>query len=348
MARRWVMTAIAVAAGLALLAWQVHHTGADNIAHGLTAVGWWGAAGIGVLSLLRFSARSTGWSALIPVDVPPGRALAAMIAGEAVGSLTPLSFAVSEPTKAAYLGGDMEGVGTRGALAALAAETYIFGISIGLYVMAGAAALLYAYPVERELRLAGIAAIGLTAVGLAVAGLMAWRKPRLVSAALARVTGRSIDTGGVKAAGSIGALIEHVRAFEHLAYGSTAHPTARLGIVILAATTFHILSFLELWLTIWLITGESQVAAAFILDTVGRLTNILFKVIPLQLGVLQIGSELVARAIGLAPGVGVTVSLIRTVRVMAWSLVGLGLLAGRARRTGEPRSRGTGGTGAGT
>jgi hypothetical protein len=100
----------------------------------------------------------------------------------------------------------------------------------------------------------------------------------------------------------------------------------------MAATVFHILSFLELWLTIWLITGESHAAAAFILDTVGRLTNVLFKMIPLQLGVLQIGSELVARAIGLAPGVGVTVSLVRTVRVMAWSIVGLGLLVRRGAR----------------
>jgi len=315
------MTAIAVAAGLTLLAWQVQRTGTDNIARGLMAVGWWGAAGIAVLSLLRFTARSTGWSALIPVDVPPGRALAAMIAGEAVGSLTPLSFAISEPTKAAYLGRSIGSVGTRGALAALAAETFIFGISVGLYVMAGAAALLYAYPVDRDVRLAGMAAIGLTAAGLAVAGLMAWRKPHVVSGVLARVPGASSFT----------ALVDHVRAFEQLAYGSTAHPAARLGIVILAATMFHVLSFLELWLTLWLVTGESHAAAAFILDTVGRLTNVLFKMIPLQLGVLQIGSELVARAIGLAPGVGVTVSLIRTVRVMAWSAVGLGLLVGKAR-----------------
>jgi hypothetical protein len=66
MARRWVLTAIAVAAGVALLVWQVQRTGADNIARGLVAVGWWGAAGIVVLSLLRFTARSTGWSALPP------------------------------------------------------------------------------------------------------------------------------------------------------------------------------------------------------------------------------------------------------------------------------------------
>jgi len=51
----------------------------------------------------------------------------------------------------------------------------------------------------------------------------------------------------------------------------------------------------------------------------------------LQLGVLQIGSELVGRAIGLVPGVGVTVSLIRTVRILVWSAVGLGLLLNRTK-----------------
>jgi len=327
MARRWLVTAIAVAAGVALLVWQVQRTGAANIAHGLAAVGLWGAGGILVLSLLRFTARSTGWAALIPADTPPGRALAAMIAGEAVGSLTPLSFVVSEPTKAAYLGASLEAVGTKGALAALAAETFFFGVSVGIYVMAGAAALLYAYPIEHDLQIAGAAALGLTAAGLCLAAVLAWRKPRVVSGVLERTARIILPAPG----GFISGVIDHVRAFEHLAYGSTGHPGARIGIVILAATTFHILSFLELWLTIWLITGESQPAAAFILDTVGRLTNVLFKMIPLQLGVLQVGSEMVGRAIGLAPGVGVTVSLVRTVRVLFWSVIGLGLLAEEAR-----------------
>jgi len=329
-ARRWGLTAIAVAAGLALLVWQIQRTGADNIARGLMAVGWWGAAGILLLSLLRFAARSTGWSALIPVDVPVGHALAAMLAGEAVGSLTPLSYAVSEPTKAAYLGRSIGSVGMRGALAALAAETFMFGVSVGIYVMAGAAVLLYAYPVERDLRLAGIATLGLTTAGLAVAGFMAWRKPKVLTAVLERVAGQS-------------SLVEHVRSFEQLAYGATGHPGSRLGVVVMAATLFHALSFLELWLTLWLITGESHAAAAFILDTVGRLTNVLFKMIPLQLGVLQIGSELVARAIGLAPGVGVTVSLVRTVRVLGWSVVGLVLLVTKAKvrsQKAEVKSKG--------
>ena len=144
---------------------------------------------------------------------------------------------------------------------------------------------------------------------------MAWHKPTVAGAMISRVPLR----GAAR-------LADRVRAFERTAYRTTGHADARLGVVIASATVFHALSFLEMWLTLWLVTGESHAAAAFILDTVGRLTNVLFKVIPLQLGVLQVGSELVARAIGLPAGVGVTVSLIRTVRVLFWSGIGLGLL----------------------
>ena len=105
-----------------------------------------------------------------------------------------------------------------------------------------------------------------------------------------------------------------------------------LGIVIASEIGFHVLSFLEMWLTLWLITGESHIAAAFILDTVGRATNVIFKVVPLQLGVLQIGSEIVANALGMPPGTGVAVSLIRTIRVLFWAVVGLGLALGAGPR----------------
>jgi hypothetical protein len=323
MTRRRLLTAIAATAGLALLAWQVRATGADNIVRGMAAVGWWGAAGVLALSLARFVARSTAWSALIPADTPPGRALAAIIAGEAVGALTPLSLLVSEPAKAAYLGPALPSVGTAGALAALVAETFFFSVSVAIYVMLGAAALLVAYPVNDVMRAAGLAALGGMTGVLGIATWMAWRKPTLAGALVSRIPVRAVAN-----------LAGAVQAFERTAYRSTGHAGARLGVVASAESAFHVLSFAELWFTLWLITGESHMAAAFILDTVGRVTNIVFKMVPLQLGVLQVGSELVAVAVGLAPGVGVTVSLVRTIRVLAWSVVGLGLMGRKAAETG--------------
>lgn len=319
---RGLVTAIAVLIGGVLLAWQVRRVGVDDIVSGMAAVGWIGSAGILVVSLLRFGARATGWSALIPAEIPPGRAVAATIAGEAAGVLTPLSFVVSEPTKAAYLARAVPGgsLTTASALAALAAETFVFGVSVAVWIIAGAIALLYAYPVNADMRTAGLFALGTMSAVLVVAALVAWRQPTLVGAIVSRVPIPSVR-----------AFADHVREFEESAYGSTRHATARMWVVVLATVAFHLLSFLEIWLTIWLITGQSFPAAAFILDTVGRLTNVLFKMIPLQLGVLQVGSELVGLAIGLPPGTGVTVALIRTIRILFWAGVGVVLLGQRAK-----------------
>jgi energy-converting hydrogenase Eha subunit C len=311
MTRRTWITLAAAAGGLALLVWQVRATGTDNIARGFRAVGWIGFAGVLVISFLRYVARSTAWTALIPADTPPGRALAAIIAGDAVGALTPLSLLVSEPAKAAYLGSAVPAVGIAGALAALIAETFFFSVSIAIYVIIGAGLLLYSYPVNQTIRTAGLAVSAGMVVVLSAATWLAWQKPAILSKLATRLHIRTITE-----------FADVIRNFEQRAYGATGHTGARLGIVISAEATFHVLSFAEMWLTLWLVTGESNLAAAFILDSVGRATNVVFKMVPLQLGVLQIGSELVATAIGLPPGTGVAVSLVRTLRLLAWAVVG--------------------------
>ena len=108
----------------------------------------------------------------------------------------------------------------------------------------------------------------------------------------------------------------------------------RVPQVVLYETVFHALSFLEMWLSLWLVTGQSLLMEALVLDAFGRVANVAFKVIPLQLGVLQVGSELVAGAIGLAPGVGTTLSLIRTARVLVWAGVGITFIAGATGKAG--------------
>ena len=103
--------------------------------------------------------------------------------------------------------------------------------------------------------------------------------------------------------------------------------------------TFHLLSFLEAWLTIWLVTGLSAPLFALVLDTFNRVVNIVAKMIPFRIGVDQVTSESVAVAIGLAPAVGTTVSLIRTGRMMVWAILGLGLLTRRGLGARKPDSR---------
>jgi hypothetical protein len=316
-ASRTAVTAVASIAGVGLLVWQVQKVGLDAIRADLAAVGWGFVAILG-LSLLRFVVRAVAWTTLIGERVPIARALAASIGGDALGNITPLSLLVSEPAKALYIGGR---VSTAQALAALAAENFFYSISVAIYIVLGTAALLLVFPVDATIQWAGTIALGAMATILAAAAWLAWQKPSVASAMLARVPFVKLD-----------AVVARVRDFEVRTYGSVGQQAGRLNVVVACETAFHLLSFTEAWLTLWLLTGASLPLQAFVLDTFSRVSNIIFRLIPFRLGVDQVGSDLVARAIGLRGGIGTTLSLVRTGRVLVWAIVGMGLLLRRGLR----------------
>ena len=292
------ITLVALAAGVALLVWQVRAQGASEILRGVASVGILGGLAVLALSLARFYARAIAWLALMTDTVALGRAVRAVIAGDAASNLTPLSLLVGEPAKAAYLRAPS---GTAVALTALLAENFFFAVSVALYVILGTLVMFWRFTVQEDVRWVGLLALaGMACVLVAAFVLTRWMR---------------------------------------------THLTRRPPAVIAAEAVFHVLSFLEMWLSIWLVTGQSLPLEALVLDAFGRVANVLFKVVPLQLGVLQVGSELVARAIGLAPGVGTTLSLIRTARVLVWASVGIGLIGKRlsfhteARRDGGTERR---------
>jgi hypothetical protein len=313
---RVLVTVLAALAGAALLYWQVQQTGLDAIARSFAALHWWGFAAVLVLALARFSARTAAWMTLAGEGASFRRALAATISGDALGNLTPLSLIVSEPAKAMYLAGP---AGAARALAALAAENFFYTVSVAIYIMLGTAAMLEAFPVPEAVSRAGVVALILMAALLAGAGWLAWQRPSAVSAALARSR-----FSGLKASA------DRVRDFEIRAYGSVGGQASRFLAIAALETTFHVLSFFEAWLTLWLITGESLPLQAFVLDTFQRVANIVFKVIPFGLGVTQVGSEIVAQAIGVKPAAGVTMALVVTARKMVFAGVGVVLLLRRA------------------
>jgi hypothetical protein len=317
--RRTLLTLAALGVGAVLLVWQVDRIGLDRITAGLREVGW-GFVGILLLSLLRFVARSLAWTTLIGQRAPLGRAVAATIGGDALGNATPLSLLVSEPVKAMYLDA---GTGSSRSLAALAAENFFYSVSVGIYVTLGTAAMLRLFPLPAEIHVAGISALVLMAGVLAAAAWTAWQKPALASAMLSRLPFPRVA-----------ATVDRVRDFEERTYGSAGRQGGRLGVVFACETAFHALSWLELWLTLWLLTGVSAPLAAFVLDTFNRVVNVVAKMIPFRIGVDQVTSESVAVAIGLAPAIGTTLSLIRTGRMMVWAAVGLALLTRRGLRPG--------------
>ena len=63
--------------------------------------------------------------------------------------------------------------------------------------------------------------------------------------------------------------------------------------------------------------------------SVSRMVAILFKLIPLTIGVDEAGAKFVGDTVALAAGVGVTLAIIRKGRVLFWTAIGILLIIKR-------------------
>lgn len=337
MSRR-ALTLIVTALGVILLAWQIRSIGLGAIADGVARMGVAGLALILLVSILRQLLRSAAWVILMRDHgagprVPLGRALAATVAGDAVGNLTPLSLAVSEPAKAVLVGAH---VPPPRALAALAAENFFYTISVALAVLTGIVVLFVAFPVPEPLRTATLVLVGMMAAVLIGGLALIWKEPALVSSTLSRFTGFA----GAKAPAYV-RLIEKIRTLETSSYAFVRSKPGRLAAVAGCEAAFHVLSVAETWITLHfllggplfalgqssLALGQSSLALAVVLDTVQRVINVVFRIVPLKIGVDEVGSGLVSDALGYGSALGVTMGVIRKIRVLVWAVVGLGILA---------------------
>jgi hypothetical protein len=310
--RRQTMVSLVLSiGGVALLVWQVRQAGPAVLVELLGQVGW-GFAGILALSLGRLLLRSLAWRTLIARPVPIPGALAATMMGDAIGNVTALSLIASEPAKALYLG---RGVPTAHAFAALTAENFFYSVSVAVYIILGTAALLTAFDVPADVRQPAIGALVAMAGILAAAGWLAWRRPSVVSAALSRLPLPRRDL-----------IVDKVREFEVRTYGTATHDTSRLATVIGLHVVFHALSLIESWLTIWLLTGSSSLLAAFVLDTASRVVNVVFRMVPMRVGVDEAVAAAVALPLGLPAAIGTATALVRKGRVAVWAVVGFALI----------------------
>jgi len=317
---RTLITTGALVVGVGLLVYQVREAGLGAIRQHLTQVGLAGFVAILVLSFLRLAMRALAWRALMADPVPARSVIAATLTGDAIGNITPLSLLASEPAKAMYLGRRVPASRTA---AALAAENFFYSVSVAIYVVLGTVAMLALFVLPEQVWDAGVAVLGAMAAILAGAIWLVWRRPSVISSLLARLPSARLR-----------ALADRARLFEEQTYGSAGHANARLAVLAACESAFHVLSFLEAWLTVWLLTGTGSPLAAFVLDTVNRVVNVIFKPVPMRVGVDEVTAEAVAQAIGLAPAVGTAMALVRKGRVIVWAAVGLGVM-GRQLKSGD-------------
>jgi hypothetical protein len=310
---------MAAIAGLVLFAWYVREAGAAEIWQKVRQVGW-GLSIVIALAGLRFTARAIAWAACVepPHRLPLGEAFAAVVCGDAFGNLTPLGPIVGEPAKAAYV---RDTVPLGPALTALAIENLIYTLSVAAMIGASMIALVFTFDVPQAVLETSEAAIVAIAAALASAGLMLWRRPALVSRTFARL---------LPAGSAFHSRIDRVRAVEQQIYTFAARRPAALVPVLGATLAFHGLGVLELFVTWWMMMGTPpSLLLAFVLEGANRLITVVFKIVPLRLGVDETSSGAFTQLLGYGPTPGVTLAIVRKSRVLFWTIVGTALLVRR-------------------
>lgn len=305
-------------AGVALFVWLVWWVGPAQIWAGFRQIGW-GLLLIIAIAGLRFVLRAAAWIRCLepPHTLRLPDAFAAAVSGDALGNLTPLGPIVGEPAKAAFV---RARVPLGAALTALAIENVLYTLSVAAMIAAGTIALLLHANLEAPVREAGLLAIaGIFALYVAVVWLL-WRRPAVLSRALAGLSRRASSARW-------GARIAKVQALERDIYTFASRRRAALAPLVATELGFHALGVLEVHVTLWLLLGAPPpVLTSFILETVNRLINVVFKIVPLQVGVNEAGSALTTQILGLGTMPGLTLGIVRKARMLFWTIVGTALL----------------------
>ena len=323
--KRQITTAglLTAAAGTVLFAWLVWKVGPGEIWNGFRQIGW-GLGWILALGGLRFAARAKAWALCIE---PPHRlgftdAFSAAVCGDALGNVTPLGPLVGEPAKIACVRGRVP-VGV--ALTALAIENVIYSLSVAAMIAAGALALLYvssaglAGGIELPLRLRQFSEVAVAAIAalFAVAAWVLWQRPAIIATLL-------------PAGRAAGSKLDKLRAVEQEVFTFASRRRAVMLPVVALELGFHALGVVEKHLTLWLIlSSPPPLLTSFIVETADRLIAVAFKFVPFQVGVGEAGTGLVTQILGLGPGPGVTLSIVRKARMGIWSVIGTALLVRR-------------------
>jgi hypothetical protein len=79
----------------------------------------------------------------------------------------------------------------------------------------------------------------------------------------------------------------------------------------------------EIYLTLWLLNVTAPtLLTAFLFETANRLITVVFKIVPLRLGVDEAGTAGFATLIGLPAKTGLALAIIRKARMLFWAAAG--------------------------
>src|SRR5215213_8268422 len=278
-------------AGLVLFAYFIWRAGPGEVWSNITQIGWWFAP-ILLLAGLRFAVRVRAWTLCFeePHRLGFWEAFKAYLIGDAAGNVVPLGIVVSEPTKAAMA--SRRGVPFAATFSAIAVENLFYMLSVALFILGGAAALLLSFHLPKVLRYSSYGIVVGAVLFILFAFYAVRREWRFLSAALRWTAARGL---GKK---TLERRLARVGSFEERIYGFYSR-------------------------------NRHRFPGLFLFESVNRIITVVFKFVPLRAGIDELGTGQLAQVLAFGVAAGVTLAVVRKARMLFWMAVGVILLLAR-------------------
>ena len=303
--------------GIAVLIFTVRRVGWSEVVSGVASVGWWFILVV-VLGASRMACRARAW--IICADDANLRfrdAFGAMLAADALGNLTPLGLLASEPPKIMLT---RSRISTVPSVASVTTENAFYTASVAVVLLAGTGFFFQRADVPPALEQLAEVIVMAIVIAVVIGVWLARSQPALLSRFAPLIT---------RLAGRAAVPAEAIREVESRIYGVLGWRMGRLARIGSWEALFHVAAVAEVWLVLRLLPGaaDATLVDAFLLESAGRFVTIAFKFIPYRLGIDEAGSGAVAQVIGMGPAAGVTLALVRRLRIMVLNVFGLIRLA---------------------
>ena len=308
--------------GVLLFAYFVRKAGVPQILDGIKKLGF-GFILILLISSIRYIVRSFSW--MLCFDGPERLrfwdALRGRLMGDALGNIVGFANAlVSEPAKPAMI---RDRVPLMAGLSAIAIENIFYGLSVVIFIFAGAVTLLLSFDLSKwnALRIIVFVTVGFVPLVVILLYIFLRRQYRFISVGLGFLHRRGLSEK----------WLANGRVLEDRVYGFYHRSAARFLPILLLEGCFHLAGVLEIYTTLSFISvgQKPTLFTAFILESVNRVINLAFKFVPLRIGIDEAGTGKAASVLQFTVTTGVTLAIIRKARDLFWTIVGLLLLVQR-------------------
>ena len=323
--RRYIfwLQGIAFLLGLGLLIYVIHRVGVQPLFDALVRIGFGFFVIVG-LSGLRHVLRTIAMRAAVPAEhrrITFRQAFAARLGGEAISFLTFTGPLLGEATKVALL---RKRVPLTYGVPALVVDNLLYNLSVVFFILSGAVVMLIKYPLPPQVNLVLLLIAAVAASGILIAAIAAKRRVMLLTWIIDRLAQLRLSPKVILK------RRHHIYHLESKVYDFYKHHPGAFFLMILCNLLAHVSSVAEVFLALQMLGFETQVAQAYIIESLTKVINAVFAFVPGTIGVYEGGTEVILqKGLGFTPAAGLALALVRKAAIVTWTSAGLLVLTWR-------------------